>query len=195
MAFDYPVFLDLSGVAVLVVGGGPVGLRKVTGLVAAGARVTVVSPAFVDGFTALSASLVHRPYESGEAAHYQLVMTATDDPTVNAEVAADAAAAKVWVNSADDPHNCSFILPAVARRGPIAVAVSTGGASPSLAGRIRTEIAATILTDTVEATALDLARQRAAIHSAGGSTEDIDWSEAVEAAFLPTAPPPTSHDV
>jgi len=194
MSFPYPVFLDLTGVEVLVVGGGPVGLRKAAGLVESGAQVTVVSPTFVSEFDAIAASLQRRPYEVGEAADYQLVMTATNDPTVNAQVAADAAAAKVWVNSADDPDNCSFILPAVTRRGLITVAVSTGGASPSLAGRIRTEIASTILTETVEATAQQLATQRAAVHAAGGSTEDIDWSAEVEAAFAPRSPPATSHN-
>lgn len=195
MAFDYPVFLDLSNVEVLVVGGGTVGLRKAVGLIGAGARVTVVSPSFVDGFTTLgatdaatdAATLEQRPYESGEAGRYQLVVTATNDPAVNAEVAADAAAAKVWVNSADDPANCSFILPAVTRRGLVTVAVSTGGASPSLAGRIRTEIAATVLTEAVERTAVELARRRAEVHAAGDSTEDIDWSAAVDAAFPSTA--------
>ena len=190
MGFDYPVFLDLADVGVLVVGAGPVALRKASGLVAAGAQVTVVSPTVVAGFDQLPVTVECRPYRSGEAASYQLVMTATNDPAVNAQVAEEARAAKVWVNSADDPDNCSFILPAIARRGLVTVAVSTGGASPSLAGRIRTEIATTLLTDAVEALAVDLARQRAEIHAAGRSTEDVDWSEAVDAAFASPEPTP-----
>jgi precorrin-2 dehydrogenase/sirohydrochlorin ferrochelatase len=189
MGFDYPVFLDLAGVDVLVVGAGPVALRKATALAAAGARLTVVAPDVVDGFAMVAATVERRAYRSGEAAEHQLVMTATNDPAVNAQVAAEARAARVWVNSADDPENCSFILPAIARRGLITVAVSTGGASPSLAGRIRTEVANTVLTDAVEALAVDLARQRAEIHAAGGSTEDIDWSAAVDVAFPPAVPP------
>ena len=194
MSFDYPVFLDLGDVDVLVVGGGPVGLRKATGLVEAGAAVTVVSPELVEGFATLSVTIERRPYAAGEAGSYQLVMTATNDPAVNAHVAADARAAKVWVNSADDPDNCSFILPAIARRGVISVAVSTGGASPSLAGRIRTEVASTILTEAVERAANDLARQRAEVHATGASTEDIDWSAAVEAAFTRPTTSSTEDD-
>ncbi|MEO7397078.1 MAG: bifunctional precorrin-2 dehydrogenase/sirohydrochlorin ferrochelatase [Ilumatobacteraceae bacterium] len=183
--FGYPVFLDLEGVDVLVVGGGRVALRKAVGLAEAGASVTVVAPELVEEFDLVSKRIERRPYRAGEAASYRLVITATNDPAVNAQVAADATAANIWVNSADDPANCSFILPAVARRGLVTAAVSTGGASPALAGRIREEIADRILTASVEAAAVELARQRAAIHAAGASTEDIDWSDHVNAAFPP----------
>lgn len=183
MSFGYPVFLDLAGVDVLVVGGGPVGLRKATGLSEAGARVTVVSPDLVDGFADAASRIERRPYRSGEAGLYRLVITATSDPAVNARVAEDATAAGVWVNSADDPDNCTFILPAVARRGRITVAVSTGGASPSLAGRLRDIVAEHVLTDRAEAAAEELARQRAAIQASGASTETIDWSGRVSAAL------------
>ena len=131
MPFPYPVFLDLTGVPVLVVGGGAIALRKATGLVDAGAVVTVVAPVVVPELAHLVAQVHVRRYADGEAASYQLVITATDDAAVNARVAADARGAQVWANSADDPQNCSFILPAVARRGLVTVAVSTGGASPA----------------------------------------------------------------
>ena len=185
MAFDYPVFLDLAGVPVLVVGGGPVALRKLVGLVDAGAMVTIVAPDVVDGVHAIAgvAGVERRPYATGDLAGKRLVVTATDDPAVNAHVAADARAAGVFVNSADDPDNCTFILPAIARRGPLTVAVSTGGTSPALAGRLRDEIAATHLTAEAEAAAIDLGRQRAEIHAAGASTEDIDWNPRIDAAL------------
>ena len=111
------------------------------------------------------------------------MITATDDAAVNARVAADARGAQVWANSADDPQNCSFILPAVARRGLVTVAVSTGGASPALAGHVRSQIAEQVLTAEVEAAAVELARQRAEIHAAGGSTELVEWSGRVRAAL------------
>jgi len=182
VAFDYPVFLDLAGVPVLVVGGGQVALRKVGGLVGAGATVTVVAPQVVDGIAEV-ATVELRPYVSGDLAGVRLVVTATDDPEVNAQVAADARAAGVFVNSADDPENCTFILPAIARRGPITVAVSTGGISPALASRLRDEIASTHLTPELEAAAIDLGRQRAEIHARGASTEDVDWTERIDAAL------------
>jgi siroheme synthase-like protein len=87
------------------------------------------------------------------------------------------------VNSADDPDNCSFILPAVARRGPVVVAVGTDGASPALARHLRDRIASEILTPAVEAAALDLACQRAELHAAGVSTESVDWTDRVRAAL------------
>jgi len=183
MAFPYPVFLDLQGVPVLVVGGGVIAFRKASALAQAGALITVVAPEIVPELVALAAHVELRRYETGEAARYQLVITATNDAAANAQVAADARAAQVWANSADDPQNCSFILPALARRGLVTIAVSTGGASPSLAGTVRTRIAEQILTPQVEAAAVELARQRAEIHAAGDSTELVEWGDRVREAL------------
>jgi siroheme synthase-like protein len=183
MAFGYPLVLDLTGVPVLMVGGGQIAGRKVTGLLAAGARVTVVAPMVSADLASSVHDVRERPYRSADIAGHRLVMTATDDPAVNARVASDARRAGVWVNSADDPDNCSFILPAVARRGPVMIAVGTDGASPALARHLRDRIALEILTPAVEAAALDLARQRAELHAAGVSTESVDWTDRVLAAL------------
>jgi siroheme synthase-like protein len=185
--FSYPVFLDLTDVPVLVVGGGLIAFRKASGLGAAGADITVVAPQVRDDLAALATRVERRPYEHGEAAQFQLVMTATSDPAVNARVAADAREAGVWVNSADDPANCSFILPAVARQGLVTMAISTGGASPALASRLRTDIAARELTPHVHNAAVELSRQRDEIKAEGGSTEDIDWTDRVSRALRPPA--------
>lgn len=185
-SFDYPVYLDLRDVPVLVVGAGPVAARKVAGLVAAGARVTVVAP---EVSAALDRSRVaevrERPFEPTDVEGMRLVLTATGVREVDAAVAAAATAAGVWVNAADQPEDCSFILPAIARNGPLAIAVSTGGASPALARRLR-DRAAELLTDDVVALALELQRRRAAVRSAGTSTEDVDWSPVID----PVLPPP-----
>jgi siroheme synthase-like protein len=117
----------------------------------------------------------------------RLVVTATGTP-VDAEVAAAASAAGVWVNAADRPDDCSFILPAVAPRGPLSIAVSTDGASPALAQRLR-DRAAELLTDDVVALADRLAAERAAIKAGGGSTEDRDWSAELDAALGPPTQP------
>lgn len=183
MAFGYPVFLDLQGVSVLLVGGGTIATRKAAGLAEAGAVITVVAPEINAELRTLAASVEQRAYRNGEAGNFQLVLTATDDATVNAQVSSDAKAAGVWVNSADDPQNCSFILPAVARRGLVTMAISTGGASPALASRLRTDIAERELTPAVQAAAVELSRQRDEIKDAGGSTEDIDWTDRVSAAL------------
>lgn len=176
MAFAYPVMLDLTEVPVLVVGGGVVCTRKAEGLAAAGARITVVAPEVRPELAALATEVRRRRFEPADLTGHRLVMTATDDPAVNALVAELATAAGLWVNSADDPSNCTFALPAVTRRGPVVVAVGTDGSSPALARHLRDRIAAEVLTPGIEAVADDLARQRAEFHARGVSTEDVDWA-------------------
>jgi precorrin-2 dehydrogenase/sirohydrochlorin ferrochelatase len=188
MRFGYPIVLDLTGVPVLVVGGGQIAARKASGLLEAGARLTVVAPVVGSDLAAAAAMVHERPYRSADIAGHQLVLTATDDPTVNAQVAIDARQAGVWVNSADDPENCSFILPALARRGSVVVAVGTDGSSPALARHLRDRIAAEVLTPNVEAAAQELARQRAALRATGVSTESIDWTDRVREALEDRAP-------
>ncbi len=134
----YPVMLDVAREPVLVVGAGPIAARKVRDLVACGALVTVVAVRIGEQCRdAGAATLEERPYRAGEAARYRLVVTATGVAAVDGQVASDARAAGVWVNSADDPANCTFILPAVLRRGPVTLTVSTEGTSPALAGWLR----------------------------------------------------------
>jgi siroheme synthase-like protein len=185
MSFGYPVVLDLQGVPVLVVGGGQIAGRKAAGLLDAGARVTVVAPVVLPELAARVAEVRARPYETADIDGHVLVMTATDDPAVNERVAVDAKEVGVWVNSADDPANCSFILPAVARRGRVVVAVGTDGASPALARHLRDRIADEVLTPEVERAANELARQRDEFHTAGISTETVDWSDRVRQALTP----------
>jgi siroheme synthase-like protein len=184
--FGYPVFLRLDQVPVLVVGAGAVAARKVAGLAAAGAVVRVVAPVIGAELDRRLVDAIHqRPYEPGDLDGARLVVTATGDPDVDAAVAADATAAGIWVNAADQPAHCTFILPAVARNGPLTVAVSTDGASPALARRLR-DRAGELLTDDAVVLAAELATRRAAVRAAGGSTEDVDWSGLID----PVLPPP-----
>ena len=179
----YPVVLRLEGRPVLVVGGGAVAARKVDGLRAAGARVTVIAPEVAPEIVAApGVTIERRRYRGGDAAAYRLVITATDDPLVQQQVFDDAEAAGVWVNAADDPERCSFILPAVARRGPVIVSVSTQGASPALAGYLRDRLVDALPPDLETATA-ELARQRRAVRAAGGSTEGLDWRSRIVEVF------------
>ncbi len=133
--------LDLDGRSCLVVGGGRVALEKASGLVFCGAHVTVVAPQIDPGFGDLDVELLPRPYEAADLEGRFLVVAATSQEAVNRRVFADAEERSLLCNVADVPELCSFILPAVHREGPIAVAVSTGGASPALAQRIRDEVA------------------------------------------------------
>jgi precorrin-2 dehydrogenase/sirohydrochlorin ferrochelatase len=194
--FDYPVYLDVAGADVLVVGGGRVALRKLEGLLAAGAAVTVVAPRVDADVAALDVAVVRREYAASDLVGRMLVITTTDDPAVNAAVAADARVAHVLVNSADDPANCSFILPAIARRGRMTVAVSSGGGSPALAQHVRDRVAAEVLTARLAAAADVLAAERDAIHAAGETTEGRDWgqrlAELLDDAATSGAPEPIS---
>jgi precorrin-2 dehydrogenase len=140
----YPFFLEMNHRRCAVVGGGAVAERKVEGLLEVGAGVMVISPAITEGLCDLLArgAIRHlaREYQTGDLAGYDLVFVATDDAAVNAAVCRDARAQDVWVNSADDPDHCDFILPAVIRRGDLTVAISTGGASPAATRAIREEL-------------------------------------------------------
>ena len=183
MAFDYPIMLDLTGVPVLVVGGGKIAQRKIEGLLKAGADVAVVAPNLVDGIRDLPVRVVDRKYETTDLSGVRLVITAADDPAVNAAVAADASTRGIWVNSADDPANCTFTLPAVARDGAVTVAVGTGGASPALASHLRGELERWLLEIGASEAAATLSAQRDEMKAAGTSTESIDWSDRVRAAL------------
>jgi siroheme synthase-like protein len=143
----------------------------------------VVAPRIDDGVRALPVRLVERTYEPSDLDHVRLVITATDEAAVNAAVSADATRRGIWVNSADDPANCTFTLPAVARDGEVTVAVATGGASPALASHLRGEIEAWLGEIGAGDAALTLGQQRNEMHANGDSTESIDWSDRVRAAL------------
>lgn len=139
-----PICLDLSGRSCLVVGGGTVAARKVAALLEAGARVQVVSPRLTQELERWARNETIgcrlRPYREEDLHGYELVFVATGDPVLNRSVARAARALNIWINAADDPNNCDFILPSVLRRGSLTVAVSTGGRSPAFARMIREEL-------------------------------------------------------
>ena len=140
----YPIFLEMKERRCLVIGGGPVAQRKVAALLQAGARVTVIAPALTKDLAEWSEQkcidAVLRAYRNGDLAGYEIVFVATDDREVDAAVYAEGRSRRVWVNAADDPARCDFILPSVLRRGPLTVAVSTGATSPAMARMVREEL-------------------------------------------------------
>lgn len=182
---SYPINLVLAGQRCLVVGAGKVALRKAEGLVACEADVTVVALEVDPGFEALPVTVERRAYRSGEAGSggYRLVMTATDDRAVNQLVHDDADAAGVWVNSADDPERCTFTLPAIVRRGPLLVTVSTGGHSPAVSSWLRNRLEAEFGPE-YEALVALLAEARADIRAEGRSTEGLAWQNALDSDML-----------
>ncbi len=140
----YPVFLNLRVKKCTVVGGGEVALRKVKTILDSGADITVISPIFHPRFSELagrkSVHLVERAYRTGDLKGAAVVIAATDSGRTNRKVAGDARKRKAFVNVVDDPASSDFILPSLFRKGGLIVAVSTGGASPALARRIRMDL-------------------------------------------------------
>lgn len=144
MAELYPIYADLTGRAVLVVGGGVVAARKVGALLKRQIRVTVVAPEIcpeLQKLTDHSGLMIHqRSYRTGDLAKHWLVIAATDDSQLNQKVFAQAAEARIFCNVVDQPQLCTFQVPAVVRQGLLQIAISTGGASPALARKIRQKL-------------------------------------------------------
>jgi precorrin-2 dehydrogenase/sirohydrochlorin ferrochelatase len=140
----YPIYADLSGRSVLVVGGGSVAARKVRRLLECGADVTVVSRETCDALNDLNTDnnlhIIHRSYRDGDAEGRWLVVAATDSEGVNRRVSRQAEERNIFCNVVDVPQLCSFHVPAVVRRGLLQLAISTGGASPAMARRLRIEL-------------------------------------------------------
>ena len=140
----YVACIDLDGRSVLVVGGGRLAHEKTRGLLDCGAAVTVVAPEVTAALAGLPVAIHRRPYRRSDLDGCYLVVAATSDSAVNTRVFLDAEARALLCNVVDVPELCSFILPALHREDPITVAVSTGGASPALAQRLRDEIATVV---------------------------------------------------
>lgn len=158
-----PLFLDLAGQPVVVVGGGNVAERKWRLLESTGARVTIVAPRLTDALArqATAGALQHIPgdFVPAQLDGARLVIAATDDRRVNAAVSAAARARGIWINAVDDLELSDAIVPAIIDRSPVIVAVSTGGASPVLARRLRARLE-TLLDPALGALASLLARWR-----------------------------------
>ena len=141
----YIACLRLTGRRCVVVGGGEVGLEKVEGLLACDGRVVLVAPDAVPELVELaeegSIEWIRREYRPGDVENTFIAIAATDDTDVNIRVFEDAERRAMLVNVVDVPPLCNFILPAIVRTGPLAIAISTAGASPALAKRIKAEIA------------------------------------------------------
>lgn len=137
----YPIFLDLRGRRVLLVGGGAVGARKARELLAAGADVTVVAPRVGDEVSALAAAgrlrWLQRAFVPEDLEGAWLAVAATNDPTVNREVRRNAEARRIFLNSVDDPAAATAYAGSVLRRGPVTLALSSGGRAPAVCRLLR----------------------------------------------------------
>ena len=163
----FPLFVELGDRPCLVVGGGPVAARKAAMLREFGAAVTVVAPElngrdvrFPANADGRDVCWVRRAFEDQDVEGQTLVVAATDDGELNGRVAALCRARGIPVNVVDDPKNCTFIFPAVFRKGPIVAAVSSGGASPVAAKLLRDKVARLVPDDFAAAVASQGARRR-----------------------------------
>ena len=140
----YPIFLDLSTHPCLVVGGGTVAERKVETLLSAQGKVTVISPTLTPQLLVWAKdhliTVFQRSYRPGDLEGFALVFAATDDAELHEQIATEARATRIFLNVVDQPAFCSFIVPAIVSRGDLTLAVSTGGASPALARKIRQDL-------------------------------------------------------
>ena len=140
----YPICLDLEDRPCIVVGGGRVAERKVEGLLACAAAISVISPALTEGLRRRknegAIRWIDREYRPGDLRDAFLVIAATDDEETQKQVFDEARSRNLLLNVADVPRRCNFILPATLRRGDLLISVSTAGRSPALARKLRQEL-------------------------------------------------------
>ena len=182
-----PVNLLVRGRRVVVVGAGTIAARKIEPLLELGAEVHVIAPTAGPEVRQWAGegrcSLAEREFAPGDLDGAWLALTATDDPAVNAAVHRAGEAARVWVNSADDPANCSFTMMSVVRRSDLVVAIGTGGRSPALAAHLK-RLLNEELGPEYEVLLDLLSEAREAWRASGRSSEDADWQRAFDSGIV-----------
>lgn len=142
-----PIFMDVAGLPIAVIGGNELAEERVRTLLEAGARVTVISPTLTRPLVRLATGgqvrHLARPVIAGDLRGYALAYCSSDDPDQSQAAVADAHVHGVPINVTDQPQLCRFIVPAVVKQGDLQIAISTSGASPALAQLLRKELAIT----------------------------------------------------
>ncbi len=183
----YPANFLVAGRRVVMVGAGRIAARKLAALLEADAQVVVVAPDAVESIRAGAAAgrLVWEPrrFEPSDLDGAWLAFTATADAAVNQAVYDAGEARQIWVNSADDPANCSFTLMSVVRQGDLVVTIGTNGRSPALATFLKAHVG-TEMGPEYERLLELLSEAREAIRSSGRSSEDADWRQAFDSGIL-----------
>ena len=164
MTTFYPVFLNLAGRRCIIIGGGQIAEGKISKLLDSGATIVVISPDATPGIRKFAETgkveLDLRKYRPGDLQDAFLVIAATNDRVVNQEIFEEAETLGVLLNAVDDMPRCSFIAPSIVKKGPVTIAISTGGASPALARRLRETLSGSSDLDWTQATSvLSKARQ------------------------------------
>lgn len=180
-----PIFMNIRDKSCLIIGGGQVAARKVYLLHRAGARITLISPALCDELARWAHSgdvtYIGRSFEPADISNQAVIIAATNDTSVNTQVAALAQARGIPVNVVDNPDAGSFIMPSIIDRSPVQVAISTGGASPVLARLLRARLE-TFIPAAYGRLADLLERFRSKVKQRFGGSDDIRrfWEEIIE---------------
>ena len=183
----YPVFLDLKGRVCVIVGGGEIAERKIAGLLECGAVITMVSPRVTPGIRARADAgdirWEARQYVDGDLKGAFLAIASTDDEDVNRAVHEEASREGIVLNVVDRTALCSFIAPAVVRRGEVTVALSTGGASPALARKLRETLEKSEVLEYASLAGV-LSSARAEIKRLGVAVHPDRWQECIDDELL-----------
>jgi siroheme synthase-like protein len=183
----YPVNLLVAGHRCVVVGGGRIAARKVEALLDAGADVHVIAPDLGDEIRAWHDAgrlrAHEREFKPEDLDDAWLATTAADDPAVNQAVFEAGEARRIWVNSADDPANCSFTLMSVIRQGDLVVTIGTGGRSPALAAWLKDRLSTELGPEYSELCDL-LSEVRERMRAEGRPTESLDWRRALDSGMV-----------
>lgn len=178
MTTYYPVFLNLTGRRCLVFGGGKIAEGKVLKLIDSGANIIVISPdatqAIRDAANRGDIEINPREYHTGDLQGAFLAIAATNDRAVNQGIFEEAENLGVLLNAVDDPARCSFIAPSIVERGPVTLAISTGGASPALARKLRETLAESSALDWADATSV-LSKARELIKEQQTAVDPQRW--------------------
>lgn len=187
MSAYYPVFLDVRNRTCVVIGGGNVGEEKARKLLECEARVVVISPEVNAAVRELAeagkVTWLPRAYQPGDLEGAFLAIAATDSNQVNRQIAAEAEQRNVLLNVVDVTHLCTFIAPAVARRGDVTIAVSTSGASPALARKFREELSRSRILEYADLAPL-LADVRKELRRMGVRVDTDHWQKCITQELL-----------
>lgn len=179
----YPVILNLEKQKVLVIGGGPVAERKIKTLLDCGGKLTVISPEVSPEIKRLTYAegimWLDREYKDGDLNGFSMVIAATDDHETNSKIAREALQKGVLVNVVDDPSNSSCLMPAFFRRGNMIVAISTSGASPALASKLKERLSYEIGPEWSDLTQI-VGEVRQELKNRGETMTDLDWESALD---------------
>ena len=179
----YPVILNLEKQKVLVIGGGPVAERKIKTLLDCGGKLTVISPEVSPEIKRLTYAegimWLDREYKDGDLNGFSMVIAATDDHETNSKIAREALQKGVLVNVVDDPSNSSCLMPAFFRRGNMIVAISTSGASPALASKLKERLSYEIGPEWSDLTQI-VGEVRQELKNRGETMTDLDWEKALD---------------